>query len=183
MLLRRKSRAWKRKEKGRAWPFGLGELRSGSSTAWAHLAGHGSNRVGQTRSAVSISLPSGYRHAYFIGNCLSKPAEDPAAARKFLREIERWPSQTSSDCSPRSSERQRLEPKTEGHTSGNASTTSLQRNFPIIVPYITDDGYGNLQSKMYESLLTTLSCHPTDPSMTRSTFVWAGSIALFTSSA
>ena len=51
----------------------------------------------------------------------------------------------------------------------------------IIVPYITDDGYGNLQSKMYESLLTTLSCHPTDPSMTRSTFVWAGSIALFTS--
>jgi hypothetical protein len=32
MLLRRKSRAWKRKEKGRAWPFGLGELRSGSST-------------------------------------------------------------------------------------------------------------------------------------------------------
>lgn len=129
MLLRRKRRAWKRKEKGRAWPFGLGELRSGSSTAWAHLAGHGSNRVGQTRSAVSISLPSGYRHAYFIGNCLSKPAEDPAAARKFLREIERWPSQTSSDCSPRSSERQRLEPKTEGHTSGNASTTSLQRNF------------------------------------------------------
>ena len=29
----------------------------------------------------------------------------------------------------------------------------------IIVPYITDAGYGNLQSKMYESLLTMLSQH------------------------